>query len=665
MTTVAPYGSWTSPITTDLLVEKVVSLANPLPAGGSVYFVEGRPSEGGRQVIVRLDPDGSLSDVLPEGFSARTTVHEYGGLSYALSGEDVYFSNFSDQRLYRIRPGEAPVPITAAPATPTAVRYAAPILTRDGALIICVRERHEESEVVNELVAIPTELSSTRSADLDTRVIVLASGHDFYGAPALSPDARRIAWCCWDHPQMPWDGTELYEADLSATGLGEPRLIAGGATESVTQPRYSPDGVLHFVSDRTGWWNLYATDDADWRNGRPLAARAAEFASPDWELGLSSYTFSDSGALVATWSEAGHSHLGVLRPGEVDFEEILTPLTVFRALAAESESILCVAASPTDPPAVVRVEIPSGKLARLRLSRESGVDPGYLSVPEPMTFPTSDSGDEVHALVYLPANPDFAPEVGERPPLLISIHGGPTSSASPVLNYGVQYWTSRGFVVADVDYRGSSGYGRAYRELLKGQWGIADVQDCESVALSLATAGLADSERLCIHGGSAGGYTTLCAAAFGEVFAAGASYFGVADAAALAIGTHKFESRYLDGLIGPWPEAAERYEERSPLFHLEQIHTPLILFQGLEDRVVPPTQAEAMVAALRSQGVPVAYLAYPGEQHGFRMAENIKRTAEAELYFYGRVLGFDPAGSIEPVPIDNEAAILPPAPRTV
>ncbi len=658
MARTAPYGSWGSPITTALLVQDAVRLSDPVVDGDDLYWTEGRPTEGGRQVLVRRRPDGTVEDVLPDGFSARTLVHEYGGLCTAVHDGTAFFSNLADQRLYRLNGSGGPVPLTPVPLTlvppsPAAVRYAAPVVTPDGRWLVCVRETHPEDggEAVNDLVAVPTDGTGIDG----TGVHVPAAGHDFYGSPALSPDGLRLAWCTWDHPRMPWDGTELWEADLGPGAVaGEPRLVAGGPQESVTQPRYSPAGVLHFVSDRTGWWNLYAADGTT--GGRPLAPAEAEFAGPDWVFGLADYAFGPDGTVVATWTSDGAGRLGVLAPGRSSFEPVPSSYTVFGAVQATADGVVVLAASAQDPPSVVTVALPGGEHEVVRASRPSVVDRGYLSVPEPFEFATA-GGLRAHALVYPPTNPDFTGPDGERPPLIVAVHGGPTSSASSALNYTIQFWTSRGFTVADVDYGGSSGYGRAYRQRLAGGWGVVDVADCEAAATALADAGRVDRSRLAIHGGSAGGYTTLCAATFGEVFATGASYYGVADAGALARDTHKFESRYLDGLIGPWPEAEALYEERSPIFHTDRLATPLIIFQGLEDKVVPPNQAEMMVDALRSRGVPVAYLAYEGEQHGFRRAENIVRTAEAELYFYGRMLGFVPADRIDPVPIDNAEAI--------
>ncbi len=646
MTLTAPFGSWRSPITADVLVERVVGLSFPQVSGETLYWVESRPTEAGRSVLMRRDPDGTTGDVFPSEFSARTLVHEYGGLCYAVHDNAVYFSNFSDQRIYCVKPGRAPTPITAAPPVARAVRYADPVVTPDGMWLVCVRERHTGDEVVNDLVAVPTDGSSEPR--------LLAGEHDFFSSPCLRLDGTRVAWLSWDHPQMPWDGTELWEADVTAGFvLGPPRLVAGGSAESIAQPQYCPSGRLHYVSDRTGWWNLYADDRGQ---GRSLAPMEAEFAGPDWVFGLSSYAFSAGGSVVAAWSQDGLDRLGVLPPGADSFEVISTPYTEFGGLTGFGAGVVAVAGSASEAPAVVEIAVPKNGRRVIRASRDRVVDAGYLSAPRPIEFPAG-PGLTAHALFYPPANADFVGPDDERPPLLVASHGGPTSATSAALNYGIQFWTSRGFAVVDVNYGGSSGYGRAYRERLKGNWGIVDVDDCISAARYLADRGDVDRNRMVIRGGSAGGYTTLCAVTFHDVFAAGASHFGVADAGALARDTHKFESRYLDGLIGPWPDARALYEERSPIFHTDRLRTPLILFQGLEDEVVPPDQADMMAKALAEKGVPFAHLTYAGEQHGFRQAENIKRTAEAELAFYGSVLGFVPADDIEPVEIHNAGAL--------
>ena len=642
MAKLAPYGSWKSPITSELLTENVVSLGYPSLDGDTLYWLEGRPSEGGRQVIVRRLRDGQTSDVLPEPFSARSLVHEYGGLAHVIHDGTIYFVNYSDQRLYR-RAGDGTIEaITPPPPSSASVRYAGPIVSPSGTWVICVRERHLNDGVVNDLVAI--------DAGGNGEARVLAEGNDFFSAAVISPQGDRLAWTSWDHPNMPWDGTELYEGVFGRdASLSEVRLVAGGKRESVTQARYSPQGVLHFVSDRTGWWNLYRDDGS---GPRALPAMEAEFATPDWVFGLSNYTFAPDGRLVASWTQNGLSQIGRLSEDGGHFVEIPTSYQYFAGLTGHPDGVLAIAGSAKEATALVKIDVEQASVEVLARSRKTSVDAQYLSVAVPIEYPNR-SGLSAHALYYPPQNPDFVAPESDRPPLIVSSHGGPTSSALPVLSYAIQFWTSRGFAVVDVDYGGSSGYGREYRERLRGNWGIVDVDDCVDAAEFLARRGDVDHDAMVIHGGSAGGYTTLCALTFRTVFAAGASYFGVADAAALARDTHKFESRYLDGMIGPWPEAAAIYEQRSPIFHVEELSTPLILFQGLEDKIVPPNQAEMMFEALKEKGAAVAYIAYPDEQHGFRRAENIRRTAEAELYFYGKVLGFAPADDIEPVQIEN------------
>ena len=616
-------------------------------AGGAVHWNERRPNEGGRLVVVRRRPDGSIEDLVPEGMSARTLVHEYGGRSYCLCGDGIVFTNFDDQRLWRVSPGgEAAAALTAAPPSPRSWRYADQVCSPDEQWIVAVRERHE-GDVVNDVVAVPATGGEP---------VVLAAGHDFYGAPRLSPDGGQLAWISWDQPDMSWDATELWVADVSpAMQVGAARKVAGGPGESVIRPRWSPDGQLHYISDRTGWWNLYADDGG---TGRALAPMDAEFAGPEWVFGGSSYAFLDDGRLVCAWSAGGRSRLGIIDGGAL--REVDQPSTTLSSVETDGGVAVLIGGSGTEPPAVVRIDIATGSRETLKRSREVNFDPAFVSVARPIEFPT-EGGLTAHAYFYEPKNPDAAGPGGERPPLVVMSHGGPTSAAQSVHNPAIQFWTTRGIAVVDVDYGGSTGYGRAYRERLKGQWGVVDVDDCVNAARWLAEQGLVDGDRMVIRGGSAGGYTTLCALAYRDVFAAGGSLFGVADAEALATDTHKFEARYLDGLIGPYPEAADRYRERSPIHHTDGFSCPLIVFQGLEDRVVPPEQSEMIVKALQAKGIAVAYLPYEGEQHGFRKAENIIRTAEAELYFYGRVLGFTPADTIDPVDIDNEDTLNPAA----
>jgi dipeptidyl aminopeptidase/acylaminoacyl peptidase len=637
--TVAPYGSWRSPVGADLVAAGGVSLDEVRVAGEAVLWLEGRPLEGGREVVCRARPGGGAEDLTPEGYNVRTRVHEYGGGAYAVRGATVWFAGFADQRLYRHDPGAPPRPITPEPPAPAAHRYADATLTPDGRLLVCVRERHEDGKVANELVALP--------ADGAAAPVVLAAGRDFYAGPRCSPDGRRLAWLEWDHPDMPWDATELKVADLGTGGLGAAATVAGGAEESIFQPEWSPDGVLHFVSDRSGWWNLYRLT-ADGRV-EALAPMEEEAGSPQWVFGMSRYAFLPGGRVALVHGRGPLQRLGVLAPGGA-LTDLDLPFTAFHQLRAAGSRLACVAGSATRPTAVVVIDPAGGAVEVLRRGRERVPDPGYLSVPRAIQFPTS-GGRTANALYYPPANRDFRGPVGERPPLLVASHGGPTAGVSSLLNMGYQLFTSRGFAVVDVDYGGSTGYGRDYRRQLDGQWGVVDVDDCVAATRQLAEWGEVDPRRLAIRGGSAGGWTTLCALTFRDDFTAGASYYGVADAEGLARDTHKFESRYLDRLIGPWPDAAELYRQRSPVHFTDRLSCPVILLQGLEDAVVPPAQAEAMAAALDAKGIPHAYVAFPGEQHGFRQAANIRRAVEAELYFYGRVFGFDLADPVDPVPI--------------
>ncbi len=615
-----------------------VRLSEPGVDGhGSVWWLEGRPAEGGRTVLVRRRPGAEPEDVTPAGFYVRSRVHEYGGGAWLRQGDAVYFSNFEDQRLYRQELGGEPRPITPDPSAPAALRYADGRLTPDGRTLVYVRESHEGGEPVNELVALP--------ADASAEPELLVGGRDFYSSPRISPDGRRLAWLCWDHPNMPWDGTELWVAPLAAPA--DATLVAGGPRESVFQPDFGPDGKLHFVSDRTGWWNLYREDEA-------LTREQAELGYPQWTFGMSTYAFLPDGSIACVRVERAEERLCLLRRGEGRLEDLGLPYTHygFTTLASAGGRLAFVAASPEAETAVVTFEAATGEHMMVRRSAEEGLDAGYAPPPRAIEFPTR--GERTaHGFFYPPANPDFAGPNGERPPLIVQSHGGPTGHSPPVLDRRIVFWTSRGFGVVDVNYGGSTGFGREYRERLQGSWGIVDTADCIAAARYLAERGETDRERLIIRGSSAGGYTTLCALVFHDDFAAGASYYGVADAETFARDTHKFESRYVDGLVGPYPQAAERYRERSPIHFADRMRSPVILFQGLDDAIVPPSQSEEMIEALRANGVPHAYLAFEGEQHGFRRTETIARCLEAELFFYGRMLGFDPADELEPVPIQG------------
>lgn len=640
----APYGSWKSPITAEVLLGNTVSLSQPLIEGASVYWVEGRPQEAGRSVVVRWAA-GAYEDVTPPGFNVRTRVHEYGSGSYTVGDGVVYFANFADQRVYRQRPGEAPQAITPE----TALRYADFIVDTARERLICVREDHRPAgrEAINTLVALPFEGGEQR---------VLAEGNDFYAAPRLSPDGRRLAWLTWNHPNMPWDGTELWTADVAADGsLHNRQLMAGGPAESIFQPEWSPDGVLHFISDRSGWWNLYRLPGGD-VPAECLYAMDADFGMAQWVFGLGTYAFESPSRIVCAYTRDGQAHMARLDTAA----GTLTPLDLPYALAFPSHGrivagqgrLAYIGTSATRPSAVVLFDSAGGGHQVLRASTTVAIDDGYIALAQSIEFPT-ENGLTAYGYYYPPRNRDYEAPAGELPPLIVTSHGGPTSATTGDWDLAVQYWTSRGFAFLDVNYGGSTGYGRAYRQRLNDNWGIVDVDDCINGARYLAARGLVDGERLIIRGGSAGGYTTLCAITHHDVFRAAASYFGVSDAEALARDTHKFESRYTDNLIGPYPERKDIYVARSPIHVADRCSAALILFQGLDDEVVPPNQSEAMFTAARNKELPVAYISFEGEGHGFRRAENIKRALEAELYFYGRVLGFEPDEVIEPVEIEN------------
>ena len=639
---VAPYGSWKSPVTSDLIVAESIRLGQLALDGEDIYWVEQRPREGGRNVIVRRTPDGTIDDVTPSPFNARSRVHEYGGGAYCVGDGVVYFVTFDDQRVYRHRHGEAPVPMTPEGD----MRYADMVIDHLRGQIICVREDHTASseEAVNTLVSISIEGVSSGQ--------VLVSGADFYSSPRLSADGGKLTWLSWNHPNMPWDGCELWVSDLSSTGsLEHPEKVAGGPEESIFQPEWSPDGTLHFVSDRTGWSNIYR-----WRNGavEPVSEMEAEFARPQWIFGSSTYAFQSDSRIICSYVQSGNWKLASVETELRRLNPIPTPYSDMARgdLRVTSDTAVIIAGSPVEALSVVRLDLATGDTQVLRTSGDVSLGQAYLSTPEAIEYPT-EQNLTAHAFYYPPSNGDYEPTPGEKPPLLVKSHGGPTNATSVSLDLSIQYWTSRGFAVLDVNYGGSTAYGRAYRERLKGQWGIVDVDDCVNGALYLVRQGLADGKRLAIDGGSAGGYTTLAALTFRNVFAAGASYYGVSDLETLAKDTHKFESRYLDGLVGTYPQEAEVYRQRSPVNFTSQLSCPLILFQGLEDKIVPPDQAESMFDAVWAKGIATAYLPFPGEQHGFRRAENIKRALDAELYFYSKIFGFDAAGPLEPVDIVN------------
>lgn len=619
------FGSWPSALGAEAIAAGQRRLSQPQVEAGRIHWLEARPSEAGRQVVMAARPGGGCEELSPAEQNVRTRVHEYGGGDYRVEGGELFSVCFDDQRLYR----------GARPISPAGRRYADMVRSPDGNWLVAVEEvPREAQEPENRLVAFDLAGSSREPQ-------VIAGGHDFFSSPRFAPDGSEVAFIAWDHPDMPWDATRLYRMAWGASGpQGQARGVAGGAGESVLQPRYSPVGTLTFVSDRSGWWNLYQDAGSEFR---PLCVRAAEFARPHWVFGTSDYDFVDAHRILCGYREAGGDRLGLLDTETGAVEDVRIPMTEVAGLATEGERAGIVAAGRMSPAGVYALDCGTGALECLRSSLDGEWDDRWGSEPEAIEFPT-EAGLTAHAFFYPPGHPEVEGPKQSRPPLLVKSHGGPTSQTTSGLDFRIQYWTSRGFAVVDVNYGGSTGYGRAYRERLAGSWGIVDVLDCINASRWLASEGRVDRGRLAISGGSAGGYTTLCALTFHDVFGAGASHYGVGDLEALARDTHKFESRYLDKLIGPYPEARDLYRARSPVHHTEQLNCPVVFFQGLEDRVVPPSQAEAMVAALARRGLPHAYVAFEGEQHGFRRAENIATALDGELYFYSRVFGFDVEG---------------------
>lgn len=636
----APHGWWKSPITSDLIVAETIGLSGPRLDEGNCYWLETRPQEEGRLVVVQRTPDGQITDLTPRPFNTRTRVHEYGGGAYAIQNGTLYFSNFADQRLYRIERGGAPRPIT-----PEAnLRYADYVVDHRRNLLIGVREDHRQpGEAVNTLVKVACD-GHEHEGD------IIVSGNNFYSTPRLSPDGSQLAWLTWNHPNLPWDGTELWVGGLDAGGsVVRAQLVAGGSDESVFQPSWSPNGILYFVSDRTGWWNLYR-----WRDNHveALCPMEAEFGRPQWLFGMSTYAFESAETIVCAYIQHGESHLASLNTGTLQLTEIETPYTYLNSISVAAGHTLFLAGSPTETLSLVRLNLNTQQIEILRRASALDVDPGYVSLPQPVEFPT-EGGQAAYGFFYPPRNKDFNAPPGGKPPLLVISHGGPTSAAVSVFDPEIQYWASRGIAVLDVNYSGSTGYGRAYRQRLYGQWGVMDVDDCVAGARYLVERGEVDGDRLIITGGSAGGYTTLCALTFRDFYKAGASHFGIGDLETLVRDTHKFESRYLENLVGPYPARRDLYVERSPIHFVDRLTCPLILFQGLEDEIVPPDQSRKMYEAVKSKKLPVAYLEFEGEQHGFRKAVNIKRALDAELYFYSSVFGFQLADPVEPVSIDN------------
>ncbi|HEY8791878.1 MAG TPA: S9 family peptidase [Gaiellaceae bacterium] len=646
MATSAPYGSWASPITTALVAsEGGVSFAYVDISEEGVYWTESRPEEEGRSALVFRPHGGEPVDVVPFEFNVRTRVHEYGGGAWFRHGRVVFCSSFDDSRLYRIdEPGAEPYPITPESPEPHALRYADGRVFADGKLIVCVREQHGEGEPVNELVVLPTDGSS------EPRVI--ATGRDFYASPRPSPDGASLAWLAWDHPHMPFEGTDLCVAELAADGsISNGRRVAGSEQESIFQPEWNSDGLLYFVSDRTGWSNLYV----ERRGGvQALTREEAELGYPQWVFDLSRYAFLADGRIACIFTRAAIDSLELFDPQTGKLERLDLPYSSYSSpsLRSHGRRLVFPASTPTEPAAVIELDLDSGKQQVLRRSTEVELDERYISQAQAIEFPGAD-GLISHGFYYPPANPEYSGPNDELPPLVVVVHGGPTAHVTPSLDLEVQLLTSRGIAVVDLNYGGSTGYGREYRDRLRGRWGEVDVEDSAAAVRYLGERGDIDSGRVQITGGSAGGYTTLLAMAVREEFLSGVSYYGVADLVTFHEETHKFESHYDEYLVGPWPEAVDLYRERSPVTHADSISDPLLLLQGLDDKVVPPPQAEVIVDALKRRGIPYAYIAFAGEGHGFRKAENIKRAAEAHLSFLAQVSGFEPADEIGSIEIEN------------
>ncbi len=638
--TIAPYGSWASPLSSEMLAAGGIGFSDLRSANGRLYWTENVPARGGAISLFSL-AGGVVAQVTPDDANVRTRVHEYGGAPFVVDGDTVLYSQLSDQRLYALKAGGSPRPVT-----PPNYRFAdcvADGATKAAAALICVREDHtDSSNVRNALVRV--QLPAGGAGE------VLFEGTDFVAYPRISPDGKRLAFITWNHPNMPWDGTELKVAELTAQGLRSAVLVAGGAAESVLEPQWDSDDTLYFISDRSGFWNLYAQHGAA---AHAVWPRAAEFAEPLWSFGQANYVLFGDGRAAMRFGERGVDRLALVDLKSGTGRVLDLPFVEFSHLTrVDGQHIAAIAGASKTALSIVKIDVASGEVTTLRSAGKSPLDADSISIAVPIDFPSA-QGRSAHAFYYPPVNPRYRGTPGTLPPLLTLVHGGPTARSPPTLRSSVQFWTSRGFAVVDVNYGGSDGYGRAYRRELNGNWGVVDTEDVIAAVHFLIDTRRADPKRTAISGGSAGGYTVLVALSTSDVFRAGVDRFGISDMTALARDTHKFESRYIDSLIGPLPQAQAIYDRRSPLNHLDGFKVPVLVLQGADDPVVPPNQSQRIVAALRARHVPVAYVLYPGESHGFRKPETIINSLQNELSFFGQVFGFRPADQLPPLTIEG------------
>ncbi len=631
---IAEYGSWQSKITAETVATKSIKFGFSEIDGDTIYYEEIRPENDGKSSLVKQKIGKEPVDLLPKQYNVRTRIHEYGGKSFFVKEKEIYFVNFNDQRIYKID-GNIVTHLTEGEN----FRYADIVFDKEKNCLYSVQEEHKKEAVINSVIKI----------DLKTKAkTTIASGRDFYASLTLSLDNKKLAFISWNHPNMPWDGANLMVYQIDEKKLNK---VAGGVDESIFQPSFGPDGRLYFVSDKNNFWNLYCLEKDELQ---PIYLSDAEMGVPLWQLGITTYSFiqkNDKLFIYAICSKNGRDLLSEIDISEKKVKEIKLPFTSLTNIKSSKDKLIFFAQSATLENSLILYDTVKKDLAIVKHSRKTDLKQEYISKPEAIEFLSNNK--KIYAFYYPPKNPDFAAPKDSLPPLIVKSHGGPTGQSKGVLNLETQYWTSRGFALVDVNYCGSSGYGREYRQSLYGKWGVADVDDCCNAALYLVKMKKAHPKKLIVRGGSAGGYTTLACLAFTKVFNAGASYFGLSELITFIQHTHKFEARYLDKLIGPYPKEKDLYIKRSPLYSADKISCPVLLLQGEEDMVVPKEQAEMMFKALLKQKIPTAYLLFPHEQHGFRSSKNIKRALEAEHYFYSKIFGFEVMDKIEPINIEN------------